>query len=137
MEKQFVDTDMEGIILIMTTFFLIALPIVFGISGQLCLKAGILQVGNIALLNSNFLVNFIKILSNPLVFSGFVLYAMASVVWIVTLSRVPLSYAYPMLSINYVGVLAGSSLLFGEDVNLYRWIGVVVICVGVVFIGRS
>lgn len=96
-----------------------------------------MQIGKFSIMNSQIIFQMIKIMLNPFVFLGFICYALASVVWIVTLSRVPLSFAYPMLSINYVGILIASKMLFGEDVNMVRWIGVFIICTGVFLVGRS
>lgn len=122
----------------MKTFILIALPIAFGISGQLLLKTGLAQIGHFSVsFDFSFFIQILKILSNPYVFLGFMCYAISSIVWIVTISRLPLSFAYPMLSINYIGVLVGSKYLLGEDVNFYRWAGVIIICFGVAFIGAS
>jgi drug/metabolite transporter (DMT)-like permease len=121
----------------MKTFILIALPIIFGITGQLLLKTGLMQIGKFQIMNSNLIVQYTKIFMNPYVFIGFLCYAVASIVWIITLTRVPLSFAYPMLSINYVGVILGAKYIFGEDINVYRWIGIGIICIGVAFIGRS
>lgn len=122
----------------MKTFILIALPIAFGISGQLLLKTGLAQIGHFSVsFGFSFFLQILKILTNPYVFLGFMCYALSSIVWIVTISRLPLSFAYPMLSINYIGVLLGSKYLLGEEVNMYRWAGVVIICFGVAFIGAS
>lgn len=121
----------------MQTFVLIGLPIVLGISGQLLLKTGMIQIGKFSILNVNLVMQLLKAFLNPFVFSGFICYALASVVWIITLSRVPLSFAYPMLSINYVGILFASNFIFHEHVSPYRWLGVAIICFGVMLIGRS
>ena len=59
------------------------------------------------------------------------------VVWIVALSRVEVSIAYPMLSIGYVVNALLAWWLFGEDVNAQRWLGIGVIVVGVVLVARS
>lgn len=121
----------------MQTLALIGLPIIFGISGQLLLKTGMMQIGKFALMHHGILLQMLKIFMNPYVFLGFCSYAMGSIVWIVTLSRVPLSFAYPMLSVNYVGVLLAAQFIFHEPVSPIRWLGVVIICFGVMLIGRS
>jgi len=74
---------------------------------------------------------------HPGVIGGLACYAVSVVVWIVALSRVDVSIAYPMLSIGYVvnAVLAAS--LFGEVVSLQRWLGIAVIIVGVILVARS
>jgi len=51
--------------------------------------------------------------------------------WMLVLSRVELSVAYPLLSINYVVILLGARYLFGEAIPIRRWIGVVFILAGI------
>ena len=79
----------------------------------------------------------IKVFSNPNVFVGLSLYVCASVIWLVVLSRVDLSFAYPMMGMSYVFVLFISKYLLKEDVMSFRWLGAVLICTGVVIISRT
>jgi len=59
------------------------------------------------------------------------------IVWILALSRVDVSIAYPMLSIGYVvNALAAWSLL-GEALTTQRVVGIGIIIVGVVVLSRS
>ena len=58
-------------------------------------------------------------------------------VWIVGLSRVPVSQAYPLLSLGYVLNIGLAWWLFGEVPNAQRILGVGVIIVGVVLVARS
>jgi drug/metabolite transporter (DMT)-like permease len=58
-------------------------------------------------------------------------------VWIVALSRVEVSMAYPMLSIGHVVNALLAWWLFGEDVGVQRWLGIGVIVLGVVLVARS
>jgi multidrug transporter EmrE-like cation transporter len=53
------------------------------------------------------------------------------------LSRVDVSYAYPMLSIGYVVAALAGKAFFGEPVDLIRWAGIVTICIGVWLITRT
>jgi len=74
---------------------------------------------------------------HPFILGGLACYAISVVVWIVALSRVDVSIAYPMLSIGYVVNALLAWWLFGEDVNAQRWLGIGVIIVGVVLVARS
>ena len=60
-----------------------------------------------------------------------------SVVWIVALSRVDVSVAYPMLSVGYVVNALLAMWLFGEVVSLQRWLGIGIILVGVTLVART
>lgn len=53
------------------------------------------------------------------------------VFWMLVLSKVELSLAYPLLSINYVLILLGARYIFGEFIPVRRWIGVIFILAGI------
>ncbi len=57
---------------------------------------------------------------------------LASLTWTIAISRLALNVAYPFLSLGLVLVLVCSGLFFGEAVPLNRWIGVAIVCVGLV-----
>lgn len=68
---------------------------------------------------------------------GFGCYAISLVVWIVALTRVPVSIAYPMLSVGYVLNALIARFWLGETVSTGAWSGIALICVGVTLIARS
>lgn len=109
---------------------LILVAVIIGVSGQLSLKYGV---------NALDRMHFIfSALTSPYVIGGLGLYGCGAAVWIVVLSRVPLSFAYPMQGgLTYIGVLAASALLLGETVPTIRWVGTLVILTGVVLVARS
>lgn len=57
--------------------------------------------------------------------------------WMIVLSRMDLSVAYPLLSINYVLILLGARYLFGEEIPMRRWVGVLFILVGISVLMRG
>ena len=57
--------------------------------------------------------------------------------WLVALSRVELSYAYPFASLSYVLMLAASWFLFRENITAVRLLGTVVVGIGVFLISTS
>jgi multidrug transporter EmrE-like cation transporter len=61
-------------------------------------------------------------------------YSLGIINWIFALRTVNLSVAYPLTSLNYVGILLGSYYFFGETITLTRVIGVVLIFVGVLLV---
>jgi drug/metabolite transporter (DMT)-like permease len=103
---------------------------------QLLLKAGASAVGPIA--GWDGLRTAAPALAlHPGVLLGLLCYAVSVVVWIVALSRVDVSIAYPMLSVGYVVNALLAMWLFGEDVSLQRWLGIGVILIGVTLVARS
>lgn len=61
----------------------------------------------------------------------------AMLVWMYVLKHYEFSLAYPLLSISYVIGLLAAYFVFHEAVPLTRWIGVVIVMVGVYFIVKS
>ena len=78
-----------------------------------------------------------SIILNPFVFAGLFLFGISAVIWLIVLSRLELSFVYPMVSIAYIIVAIASFFFFGEKVTYIRWIGILTICLGVFFISRS
>jgi multidrug transporter EmrE-like cation transporter len=58
-------------------------------------------------------------------------------VWIIGLSRVEVSIAYPMLSLGYVVNAVAAWWLFGEALGPMRWAGMLLILAGVLVMSRS
>ncbi len=103
--------------------------------GQLSLKYGMGSTGPITSSHTTrkVAVSFL----NPFVLLGFFLFGATSLLWIVVLSRVEVSWAFPMVSLGYVVVLIASRFLLGEDVGRVRFLGTLVICLGVVLVSRT
>lgn len=114
---------------------LIVLNVIFAVSGQLAIKAGMKQVGVID--GSNLLPMLLRSFLNPLVVLGLAAYIGASVLWILVLSRVELSYAYPLLSLGYIAILILGVTVLKESVSFARVAGTFLIIAGVVLIYRS
>ncbi|MDM7915601.1 MAG: EamA family transporter [Candidatus Eisenbacteria bacterium] len=116
-------------------FLLIVVAVCFSVTGELLLKSGMTQIGVLGF--ENFWRMMGRILSSPRILGGYSLFAVGAFFWLAAISRVPLSWAYPMLAIGYVLVLVLSATLLREHVSLLRWGGVLLICVGIVLVFRS
>jgi multidrug transporter EmrE-like cation transporter len=122
----------------MQTILLVLVPVLIGVVGQLLLKKGMTMVGQFNFTDlAQIVPQFMRAFTNPWVFAGFAFYFLSSLFWMIVLSRVELSVAYPMLSLGYAVVLLASFFLFQEAVSPVRWLGVLVIMLGVVLISRS
>ena len=120
----------------MTYWWLIALSISTGVAGQTAIKLGVSQPSTEGTVSGLFaLVNLI--LTSPWVLLGLTLYGIGAVAWIAVLARLDLSLAYPLLALNFVLITLSSRLILGETVPTMRWIGMSVICVGIIIVARS
>jgi drug/metabolite transporter (DMT)-like permease len=117
---------------------LILFSVLCGVAGQLTLKMGMTQVGRIgADMLAQPLAAVYKVLTTPLVVGGLGLYVLGAVAWLTVLSRVPLSFAYPILALCYAFTPLLAWLLLGESISTLRWLGIGTICLGVFLISRS
>ena len=121
----------------MVPFVLLVIAILLSTTGELLLKRGISMVGVLHLTPAEFFPLLIKAFTNIYVLAGFALIFGGSIFWLAVLSRVELSWAYPMLSLGYVLVVIESWLLLNEAVTPMRLVGVLVICLGVFIVSRS
>ncbi|WP_414451769.1 SMR family transporter [Burkholderia sp. 22PA0099] len=104
---------------------------------QLLLKAGVNAVGHFDISRANIIPIGFKIATQLPIIGGLSCYVLSVVVWIVGLSRVDVSIAYPMLSLGYVLNAFAAWYLFGEVMSLQRLIGIGIILIGVVVLARG
>ena len=116
---------------------LIVVGVLCNAAAQLFLKAGSNVLGVISFTRAGWFDTAWKIGTQPYYWGGFVCYAVSIVVWIMALSRVPVSVAYPMLSIGYIVNALAAWYLFGEALTLTKWMGIAVIIVGVWLVAKA
>jgi drug/metabolite transporter (DMT)-like permease len=104
---------------------------------QLLLKAGTNVLGVITLTTDNWPAQFGRMALEPHIVGGLACYAVSVIVWIIGLSRVPVSIAYPLLSLGYIINAVAAHYLLGETVTLSRWLGIGFIVIGVWLVARS
>jgi multidrug transporter EmrE-like cation transporter len=119
------------------TFALLLTGVLLNAAAQLLLKAGANSVGAVAFSPASLLAAGMKFATEPHIFGGLVCYAISVVVWIVALTRVEVSVAYPMLSIGYVVNAFAAWALFNEQVTPMRLLGIGVIILGVWIVAKS
>lgn len=115
---------------------LIFASIILGVCGQISLKMGMREIGNLEFLDI-FSPKIISIIFNKFVFLGLLSYLIASLLWLVILSKAELSFAYPMLSIGYIIIAIIGKLLFNESLTSERFLGIILITIGVFLLLRS
>lgn len=108
------------------TFSLLLVGVLLNAGAQLLLKAG-----------TNAMPLGLGLAFEPHILGGLACYAVSVVVWVVALSRVPVSIAYPMLSIGYVVNAIAARYLLGEAVTTMRLVGIGIIVLGVFVVARS
>lgn len=116
---------------------LILCAVLLGAAAQLLLKAGTNAVGEFAFHWDNALPVGLKLAANPGILAGTGCYALSLVFWIMALSRVPVSVAYPMVALGYLLNALGAWLWLGESLGMQKLIGIGFIILGVWLVARS
>lgn len=119
------------------SFSLLMLGVLLNASAQLLLKAGTNAIGHFDFSASNIVPVGVKLALQPHILGGVACYVVSLVVWIMGLSRVPVSVAYPMLSIGYVLNALAAWYLFGESLTAQKLVGIGFIVTGVFLVTRS
>jgi len=119
------------------SFSLVLTGVLLNAAAQLLLKAGTNAVGQFEFSAANIVPVGLRLALEPFILGGVACYVVSVVVWIMALSRVEVSIAYPMLSIGYVINAVAAWYLFGESLTALRLTGIGFIVVGVFLVARS
>lgn len=121
----------------MMGYLYIFATIALTIYGQLVIKWQVSQAGTMpaALLDKGAFLG--SLVLNPWVASGLFAAFLASLCWMATLTKFELNFAYPFMSLTFVGVLILSSLLFYEALSPAKWVGMGLLVLGIVVGSQS
>ncbi len=106
---------------------IVFIALALGAVGQIFLKTGVNSLGEGA--SALFIIK--SIFTTPTILLGFVSYGLSSLFYLVALSKLDLSYAYPMIALSYVIVALLSYKYLGEPLTAMSSVGLVVIILGV------
>lgn len=120
-----------------STFALILTGVMLNAGAQLLLKAGVTPLGELSVGWATLVPTTGRVLAQWPIIAGLACYVVSVGVWIVGLSRVEVSIAYPMLSLGYVVNAMAAWWLFGEALGPMRWAGMALILAGVFVMSRS
>jgi multidrug transporter EmrE-like cation transporter len=110
----------------LVTFAFLLTGVLLNAGAQLLLKAG-----------TNAEPLGLRLAIEPHILAGLACYGVSVVVCVIALSKVPVSVAYPMLSIGYVVNAIAAYYLLGESVTPMRLVGIGIIILGVFVVARS
>ena len=121
----------------MNTLWIAVVSIAISVAAQFSLKAGMTSMATKSALSGPLKPsNLVTVLTNPYVVGGFVLYGLGALVWLAVLARWDVSKAYPLVGLGFA-MAAVIGAFLGEQMGLLRAVGVTLICVGVVLVGRT
>jgi glycosyltransferase involved in cell wall biosynthesis/multidrug transporter EmrE-like cation transporter len=121
-------------------FGFIFLSVVLAAAAQITLKHGMTQVthhGALPLDLKQPLTTLRRIATNLPVVLGLGTFVLSAAVWLIVLSKVRLSFAYPFVSLTYVLILVFDRVVNREGVPALGWIGVALIIGGILAVSRT
>ena len=119
------------------SFALILTGVLLNAAAQLMLKAGANRVGPLEMQAGALASAARELAFSAPIAGGIACYVVSVMVWIVALTRVEVSLAYPMLSIGYIVNAVAAWWLFAEQLTPLRFAGILVITLGVYLLAAS
>lgn len=121
----------------MINLLLIIFGVLLNAVAQILLKKGMTLVGAFSLNLTAFMTAVPLIIKNWYIWGGLFCFAFSLLSWLVVLSRVPVSFAYPFNSLGYLITALAGFYFLGESLDAYKIIGILVICCGIVILSRG
>lgn len=121
----------------MTSYLLLVLVIFIGATGQIMMKIGANQISSgLGKIDSPSALSKAALLclTNPYTVSVLILYGLGFFIWILTLTRFDLSFAFPVVAVIYILVIAASWLILKEQITFLRLIGSLIIAFGIILV---
>ena len=114
----------------MKPIVLLLLSVASASTGQVMFKKGLLMTGEVTL-KSSVMGELLKMIFQPLVFSGLILYVISTILWLLALSKTTLSFAYPFTALTFILVMLSSRVIFLESIPTLRYFGIALIVLGI------
>ena len=118
----------------MSIVIIILIGVILASIGQILLKIGMNSMGEI----TNYAPStIITIFFNPYILSGLAMYGLATIFWLIALSKKDLCFVYPFIALTFIIVLILSNVILKESIGVYRIIGTFIIILGLMFIMKT
>ncbi len=118
----------------MQSYILLGFAIITTVLSQLLFKEGMLALGSINFSLSSTISLILNVLKNPFLLTGLFFYGISFLLWLIVISRVKLSIAYPITSLNFVLVILASYFLFGEKLSIVQYASTLLIVIGIIIL---
>jgi multidrug transporter EmrE-like cation transporter len=113
-------------------YIYILLTILLTVYGQIIIKWQVNYAGAFPGGVTDKILFLLRLLLNPWVISSFLCAFLASLTWMAALTKLPLSFAYPFMSLSFVLVMVLSSIYFYEPITIPKAVGMGLIVVGII-----
>ena len=117
---------------------LLITSVLLNVTGNFLLKKGVLTIGGISGEKAKIVSELTKAAFNPFIFFGLALYGLSFLIWLRVLTISDLSKAYPVFAtIVFLLTTAGSMVFFKESVSALRFLGIMIMLVGIFIVARN
>ena len=116
----------------MFSILIILLVTATAATAHILLKIGMNEVGEInsdSIKTPGILIK--QLLSTPAILAAIPVYAVSNIGWLIVLSKLNLSVAYPFLASLYIFIPVLSMVFLSESLTLQHWTGIIVIGIGI------
>ena len=116
----------------MFSILIILLVTATAATAHILLKIGMNEVGEInsdSIKTPGILIK--QLLSTPAILAAIPVYAVSNIGWLIVLSKLNLSVAYPFLASLYIFIPVLSMVFLSESLTLQHWTGIMVIGIGI------
>jgi drug/metabolite transporter (DMT)-like permease len=119
-------------------FLLLMMVVFLGTGGELCMTRGMRTIGEVNEFRPAALARFVgRALLTRWMWIGLAMMTVAFFALLAMLSTDNVSFVVPVTALNYAVGAAGASLFLGERISKQRWLGVLVVCIGVTVVWLS
>lgn len=104
---------------------------------QIVIKHGLNRLGELNWSAATAISTMFQVFTNGWVMSGIIACVISLAAWVVALSKLELSVAYPMVSVSYILTAIAGYYIFNESLSPERLAGILLITTGAFLLGRT
>ena len=116
------------------SYVVAVLAVIIASVGQIVLKIGLDKTNATVTFNFKSLLKFALDVANPTVLIGLFMYFFSAFLWLIVLSELEVSRAYPILGLSYFFILVLAVIFLGESLSVLKVIGTALIFTGVILV---
>lgn len=121
-----------------TVLSLIGINVLLTSLAQIVLKSGMSsQPVTQSLAHGVKVSSALVVFANPHVIIGLIMYFGSALIWLVVLSRVEVSLAYPFVGLGFIVTMVLGGVVHGDALSASRVVGTLLVALGVVMLARS
>ena len=119
-------------------FLIFFAGIIMGSFGGILMKLGANSIGKVEINSVMQLIDYLfKVFTNVQSLSGIFLYFLSAMTWSYLLTKLDISFVQPILALTYVFTPILGIFILRENVPAMRWVGIIVIILGVFIVART